>query len=99
MLTTPVAGGRILLELEGTDPRATSARYRVTLFEAAREHVSAAVLDAASGECVLEEFGSDAPAWMVEAARAFLRSTLKARRDEPDEPWPRRLLRWRAPKE
>jgi len=39
----------------------------------------------------------DAPAWLVEHARAFLRVEWRARQVPDPAPWPARINRWRAP--
>jgi hypothetical protein len=85
-------GGRVLLELERQD--ADGVAYRVTLQrpDATWSCLARVALD---GAVTVDDAPADAPGWLVDAARAFLRTLWSARRG-PDAPaWPRRVLRWR----
>ena len=90
----PRHGGRVLLERRETTDEA--ARYRVTLYASDGSWISEA---AARGEGGFElgpwEGEGEPPEWLVEGARAHLR-TLRSRAAR--DGWPRRVLRWREPR-
>lgn len=97
----PKQGGRVLLErAEVADDR---VRYRVTLYTPEAEWWSHGVISVQDGDVALEEpwqgdGGGGPPEWLVEGARAFLRTVWNGRRREPEPMWPRRVLRWREPR-
>lgn len=93
----PKHGGRVLLELE--DAEGTDVVYRTTLFTPSLEWRAVARIAAEGGAVSFAawEGASEPPRWLVDAARAFLRSLYNARLTK-DEPWPRRVLRWRPEK-
>ena len=95
----PAHGGRVLLALRDVD--ATHAHYDVALAEPhAVWRVPAAItLDAAIGADAAVTFDAiDASPWLAAQARRFLVALAKDCRGEAAEPWPARLLRWRAPR-
>ncbi len=90
----PQHGGRVLLEREHVDEH--EARYRVTLYAPAVELTSIARVRIADGEVTLDPFPGDAPPFLVDGARAFLRTAWTTMRSEGT--FPRRVLRWRPAK-
>lgn len=86
------AGGRVRLDLvqEGGE----TVTYSLTL-GAGRDWSGRAVVRLADGDVSFEGLSGDPPAWLVDAARAFLRAAWSSRRTQPRAPWPRRILRWR----
>lgn len=91
----PDQGVRVLLELLSSGDR--GARYRVELHAPTASWRGAAAISP-DGAIALEPFaplrGEGAPdAWMIEQARAFLRTLHK--NHAADGSYPRRLLRWR----
>ena len=94
----PATGGRVLLELE--DDSAAHVRYRVIFYlPDGVLHRAEARLDYATGRAQLDgpEPGG-APEWLVATVAPFLRQLWTQRRGEQSPRWPRRVLRWRAPK-
>jgi hypothetical protein len=92
----PQHGARVLLDLQ----RAGDAEivYRVELHAPEASFAGVASLEVASGKLALGPWtvlrGEGEPeAWMVDGARAFLRTLYKNHVQERD--WPRRQLRWR----
>jgi hypothetical protein len=88
----PDTGGRFSLRLCEDD--ASRARYALTVATAGAEWTATAVVTIADGGI---EFGAwqgegTPPRWLVQYARAALRSTWRA---HADQGWPRRLTRWR----
>lgn len=94
----PETGGRVLLELE--DEAAAYVRYRVTYFlPGGVRHRSDARLDFATGRAVVaEEQPEGVPSWLSSSVGPFLRQLWTQRRGSSSPRWPRRVLRWRAPK-
>ena len=89
----PEHGARLLVRLEASD--ATQAHYNVSLATADagwRGRASVGELDGQVATGVWEPAGAP-PEWLVQAARALLRSAWQRRR--AGHPWPRRLARWR----
>lgn len=87
----PKTGGRIELALVGA---AAEVEYRAELAVPDAEWHGSARIDPA-GAVVLEGLG-DAPAWLTDYARAFLRAEWRSRQGPDPEPWPDRIGRWRA---
>jgi hypothetical protein len=89
----PRTGGRVVLDL---DPDAPGIRYRAALYLPGTLHRGAAEV-APGGEVTFSEWEPPAPpAWLVQLARAFLRSEWRARqRGDDPAPWPARISRWR----
>lgn len=88
----PDTGGRFSLRLGDHD--ASRARYGVTLATADAEWSCEAVVGVADGRI---DFGAwqgegEPPAWLLQYARAALRTTWRA---HAEQGWPRRLTRWR----
>jgi hypothetical protein len=88
----PDTGGRFSLQLEAHD--ATRAAYALTLSTRLAEWSARAEVAAVDGRV---EHGAwqgegEPPAWLLQYARAALRSAWHAHRDQG---WPRRLTRWR----
>lgn len=94
-MENPRHGGRVLLERE--EVRDHEVRYRVTLFSPNAEWRSAGTIHVDDGRIELGAFDAEEapPEWLVEGARAFLRTVWSGRRGEADPRWPRRVLRWR----
>lgn len=87
----PKTGGRIELVLVGA---AAEVEYHASLAVPDAEWHGAARIDAA-GAVTLEGL-DEAPAWLTDYARAFLRAEWRARQGPDPEPWPNRIGRWRA---
>ncbi len=86
-------GIRFELHREGVDPLS----YRVELQGPRQTWVGQATVAADDGAVSLAPFDPpDPPAWAVTTLRAFLRGEWRARRDDPESPWPARITRWRA---
>ncbi len=94
----PETGGRVLLELE--DDVAAYVTYRVTYYlPRGGLHRAVARLDFATGRAVVEPAEPPGPPpWLVGTVGPFLRQLWTQRRGEQSPRWPRRVLRWRAPK-
>lgn len=92
MADRPAFGGRVLLELEAQDDQRIA--YRLTLDTKDAAWTGRAEVLAADGAVTMEGLDG-APPWLVDAARAFVRSLWTARRGAEPAPWPRRVLRWR----
>ncbi|MEM1418380.1 MAG: hypothetical protein AAGH15_26030 [Myxococcota bacterium] len=94
----PETGGRVLLEL--ADEVAAYVSYRVTLYlPDGVLHRSEVRLDFATGRPSLDAFEPpNPPAWLVESVGPFLRQLWTQRRGPNAPRWPRRVLRWRAPR-
>lgn len=88
----PDTGGRFSLRL--CDDDATHARYAVTVATPSAEWAAQALVTIADGAIDFSAWrGENAPPpWLVQYARAALRSTWRA---HSDQGWPRRLTRWR----
>jgi hypothetical protein len=85
-------GGRVLLEREGEGPV-----YRASLSEGERTWRGRAQVGADGAIAFADWEPADAPAWLVEHARAFLRVEWRARQGaDPPPPWPARINRWRG---
>ena len=87
----PKTGGRIELVLRGA---AAVVEYDAVLATPDAEWPGAARIDAA-GAVTLEGL-DDAPVWLTDYARAFLRAEWRSRQGPDPEPWPDRIGRWRA---
>jgi len=88
----PDTGGRFSLRL--CDDDATHARYALTVATSGAEWTAAAVVTIADGGIDFSAWQGEGgpPPWLVQYARAALRSTW---RTHADQGWPRRLTRWR----
>jgi len=88
----PDTGGRFSLELRAHDD--ALARYALTFATAGAEWSADAVVTLADGGVDFAAWIGDGrpPAWLVQYARAALRSTW---RSHMEQGWPRRLTRWR----
>jgi len=88
----PDTGGRFSLRLYADD--ASRARYALTLATASTEWAADAVVSIADGSIHFSAWQGDGepPPWLVQYARAALRSSWRA---HADQGWPRRLTRWR----
>lgn len=88
----------MLLEREAVGH--TEVRYRVTLYDPRRQWRSAAVVSLGDGAIAFGAWAGEGPPpdWLIEGAAAFLRTLVRAHKRDPDQGWPRRLLRWRAPR-
>jgi len=97
-LETPQAGGRVVLTRDSVDEAAVN--YVVGLHAPAQSWQSKASIRIADGDVTFESFDGEGepPAWLVDMARAFLRTVWAGRQKESSPKWPRRLRRWRAPK-
>lgn len=98
-LETPTGGGRVLLTRG--EVTAASVTYAVALNGPDGAWATASTIDIATGTV---DFGplegaGDAPAWLVESARTFLRTVWSRAKKEAPPSWPRSVRRWRAPKE
>ncbi|HTV22965.1 MAG TPA: hypothetical protein VMG12_29950 [Polyangiaceae bacterium] len=85
-------GGRFSLQLQGHDP--AQARYALTLSIPDAEWSADAAVALADGSIEFSPWqGAGAPPpWLVQYARAALRSTWHS---HAELGWPRRLTRWR----
>ncbi|HJK93694.1 MAG TPA: hypothetical protein RMH85_35950 [Polyangiaceae bacterium LLY-WYZ-15_(1-7)] len=90
----PEHGGRVLLELATKD--AEGARYRVTLFTPEARFEGEARVEAASGAAEVPPL-EGAPSWLVGYVQPLLRQLWVGQKKAPGR-WPRRVMRWRAPK-
>jgi hypothetical protein len=88
----PQAGGRVSMAL--VSATSESVVYRADLLVPDAEWHGEARIDAA-GAVVMEPF-AEAPAWLVDYARAFLRGEWRSRQGADAPPWPDRITRWRA---
>ena len=88
----PRAGGRVVLDRELGD----GVRYRAAVYTPDQLY-RGAVEVAADGTVSFAPWeAGEPPDWLVEFARAFLRSEWRARQKGPDPaPWPARISRWR----
>jgi hypothetical protein len=89
----PVHGGRVLLELAAE--AGDSVRYDVTLETRDGAWRSSAQVVVADGAVTMTA-PEGAPPWLIDAARAFLRTVWNGRRGPDAAAWPRRVLRWRS---
>jgi len=89
----PETGGRFSLSLEGQNE--TRVRYALTLATARHEwhaHASVATADGGVETSGWTGGGGAPPAWLLQYARAALRSAWHQHRELG---WPKRLTRWR----
>lgn len=88
----PETGGRFSLELRAHDD--AFARYALTLAIPGVEWSAEAVVSIAEGGVEFAGWKGEGqpPPWLLQYARATLRSTWRARGEQG---WPRRLTRWR----
>jgi hypothetical protein len=88
----PDTGGRFTLRLSEHDE--TLARYELTLATPSSEWSARANVALADGSIDFADWHGDGepPAWLLQYARAALRSAWRA---HAEQGWPRRLTRWR----
>lgn len=82
------------LELESVADDAVV--YRVHLELPDRTCASRATIALPGGAISFAELSDPAPPWLVESARAFLRTLYRERARDDAGPWPRKLHRWRT---
>ena len=91
----PRTGGRVVLD---RDPDAPGIRYLAALYLPDVLHRGAVDI-APGGDVSFSDWEPPAPPdWLVQFARAFLRTEWRARQrpgDERPPPWPARISRWR----
>jgi hypothetical protein len=93
----PANGGHVRLDLVSADGAAAS--YTLELETPSGSWRGRAAVDR-DGTVHFDDLGGDPPEWLCEAVRALLRSLWRSRTSDANEPWPRRLERWRPdPKE
>lgn len=87
----------VRFELLRVDGAPSEVRYAVALHGPEALWKGQAAVQLAGGELQLSPFEpAEPPAWAVTTLRAFLRGEWRARRDDPQDPWPARITRWRA---
>lgn len=87
----------IRFELTRLDAPADEVRYGVALHGPGALWQSQATVRLTDGETRIEPFSpGDPPAWSLATLRAFLRGEWRSRRDDPEDPWPSRITRWRT---
>jgi hypothetical protein len=88
----PEHGARLLVRLAAMDP--AQAEYSLSLATAEADWRGRASVGELDGQVVVGAWESAGPPeWLIQAARALLRSAWQRRR--AGHPWPRRLARWR----
>ncbi len=97
-LDTPSKGGRVVLTRQAVSE--TQVSYRVDLHTPDGSWSGEAEIAAGDGAVSLTTLTGEGepPDWLLDMARAFLRTVWNGRRKEDPPVWPRRLRRWRAPK-
>ncbi|MBK8172917.1 MAG: hypothetical protein IPK60_21645 [Sandaracinaceae bacterium] len=97
-LLKPDHGARLLFErLSVDDARVT---YRVTVALAETSHVCEIAIARSDGAISFAEWTAGTPdAWSVDSARAFLKTIYASHKDAAPADWPRKLRRWRAPRD
>lgn len=74
-----------------------SLRYRIELQGPGETWRGEATIQPEDGAVGLGPFEpSEPPSWAITTLKAFLRGEWRARRDDPELAWPRRITRWRA---
>ncbi len=98
-LETPTGGGRVLLTRGAVSEDAVV--YDVALNGPDGTWLGTSSIDIATGQLELGPFTGtgEAPGWLVESARTFLRTVWSQRKKENPPVWPRSVRRWRAPKD
>jgi hypothetical protein len=94
----PKSGGRVVLDLVG-DGGVGSAEvvYRAALYSPDERWDGEARVGADGAVAFVDWAPANPPAWLVDFARAFLRSEWRARHSTVEPaPWPARINRWRA---
>lgn len=89
----PADGYRLLLVLNTED--AGGARYDVTVHLPDRDVVYRVLLKLPKGEVELTPVATPAPEAIEAQLVAQLRVIARAKVKQPDQSWPRRILRWR----
>lgn len=74
------------------------AEYRVSIAVADHEFVGTAILQRSDGAMELTAWSPSIPdaVWIVDTARAFLRTLYANHKDDDASAWPRRVRRWRT---
>lgn len=92
----PDHGVRVQLERAGG--ASGEIRYEASLFGPAPAlWRGPVVVHLDDGSVALGPFSpGDPPPWVEQIVRAFLRGEWRARRNDPENPWPDRITRWRA---
>lgn len=91
MTERPQHGARIVLDLVAETPE---VHYAVTIFLPDVELAGKASIRE-DGSVTLA-FDVAPPEWTLRLTRAFLRSAVLAKKDDPTERWPSRIVRWRS---
>jgi hypothetical protein len=97
MFPHPRTGGRVVLDLV----RAGSSEivYDAAIYTPAELFQGRAAVTADTGAVTWTNWQPAAPpAWLIDAAAAFLRVEWRARRAADPPPWPSRINRWRDEK-
>lgn len=87
----PAHGGRIELKLAQAEP--SIARYAISLATRDAEWSGLAFIAVPEGKIEFSGLESGPPPWLVDVARALLRTVYRNHREKGL--WPRRLTRWR----
>jgi hypothetical protein len=89
----PAFGGRVELRLVRLS--ATHAHYEALLGEPEKQWRCAVDVELTAGAVGWHEASEPAPQWLHAFAEALLRGAWRAR---DNQPWPRRITRWRSAK-
>ncbi len=89
----PKDGFRLLLEF--AEESATGARYDATIYLPTAEHVYDARITLPAGDVELQPRATPAAAGPHAQLVAQLRTVARGKVKDLDQPWPRRILRWR----
>jgi hypothetical protein len=93
----PTEGYRILIEL--AEDSATGARYTGAIYLPDTEHAFEARIALPKGEVeIVPGASGEAPASAHAQLVAQLRTIARGKVKQLDQPWPRRILRWRPEK-
>jgi hypothetical protein len=97
-LETPRDGGRVVLTRAAVGQ--AEVTYAVDLHGPGATWAGTATIRLEDGQIDVGTLTGEGepPGWLLDAARAFLRTVWAGRQKEDPPVWPRRLRRWRAPK-
>ncbi len=96
MSDAPEHGGRILLvRREVGDADVT---YAVELTAAGDAFHADLCIAVADGAVTVGAYDREPPAWLAAAVAPLARTLWTGRAKDPNQPWPRRLHRWREPR-
>jgi hypothetical protein len=97
-LETPEQGGRVVLTRADVGNEVVT--YEIALHTPTAQWTALARIGVGDGRIELGALEGEGgpPPWLLEMARAFLRSVWTGRQREANPVWPRRVRRWRAPK-